>query len=284
MNYRRQDQMNPSQVSSAIDKLMDLGTYMFVIAGGEPLMVPGLIDILGRHRDGLFFLFTNATLLTPARINQLKEYQNIMPVISIEGEKADTDARRGPGVADKVEQAIRLLKKHGLIFGFSTMATHLNVSYVTSRDYMVKMADQGAVYAFIIDYIPFEFSLNPEYILTPSDNQMKQRELEARNHDTPLLVMNFPSDEYKDNTCKSAGRGLIHINANGWVEPCPFSHYSSHHILKDDYRDVLNSEFFIRIRKQFVSTQHHGECMLMKHRDQVAEIVRQTGAFSTEKS
>lgn len=41
-----------------------------------------------------------------------------------------------------------------------------------------------------------------------------------------MVFLSFSGDEKYVGGCLAAGRGFFHINANGEVEPCPFSPYS----------------------------------------------------------
>jgi len=45
-------------------------------------------------------------------------------------------------------------------------------------------------------------------------------------------VINFPPAEYDWGGCQAAGKGFLHINADGWVEPCPFSHFASDNLME----------------------------------------------------
>lgn len=61
---------------------------------------------------------------------------NIIPMISLEGWREKTDARRGKGVFDKVMAAFDLLYEEGVIYGASLTATKENCEEVTSDEFM----------------------------------------------------------------------------------------------------------------------------------------------------
>ena len=115
--YERGHEMSPAQIARVLTEARDLGTYLYVIVGGEPLLVPGLIELLAGQQRSLFFLFTNGTLLTAAHAEALAAARNILPVVSIEGGATNTDGRRGAGVAGKVQCALDLLRESGVPFG-----------------------------------------------------------------------------------------------------------------------------------------------------------------------
>src|SRR4030067_2115859 len=74
-----------------------LGCFFFVLTGGEPMLYPDLLDILGNHNDSLFILITNGTMVSDDAVKKLSRSPNIIPVISLEGGLEDTDKRRGTG-------------------------------------------------------------------------------------------------------------------------------------------------------------------------------------------
>ena len=55
----------PKKVLEGImEQASSLGCFFFVLTGGEPMLYPDLLDILGNHRDCLFILITNGTLVS----------------------------------------------------------------------------------------------------------------------------------------------------------------------------------------------------------------------------
>ena len=95
--------------------------------------------------------------------------------------------------------------------------------------------------------------------------------------------MNFPPDEYAAGVCHAAGRGMIHINADGCVEPCPYSHYAADNIKDKPLEEILASPFLARIRRDVLPLPNPlGRCLLFTYGRQVREIACRTGAFFTE--
>jgi MoaA/NifB/PqqE/SkfB family radical SAM enzyme len=281
--YAHREDLSLSEIKRVLDEGIELGISLYVIAGGEPLLLPNLIPTLSRITNGFFFLFTNATLLDHTHIEQLKQAPHILPILSIEGEACCTDNRRGSDVGHKVEEAMQALLGAHIPFGFSTMITHENVRDVTSRAWFDTMWRSGARFGFFIDYIPFPRNLNPSYVLTADDRVYKQKELEQRNKEAHPIVFNLPTDEYKGGACMSAGRGFIHINADGFVEPCPFSHVATDNIKDTSLDKILASPFFREIRAAFDhQPDPHAGCLLFTHASQVATIARRYGAHPTD--
>ena len=50
------------------------------------------------------------------------------------------------------------------------------------------------------------------------------------------------------NELVSVAGGGMHINAQGWVEPCPFAHYARENVATSTFSEVLGSPFLEAIR------------------------------------
>jgi MoaA/NifB/PqqE/SkfB family radical SAM enzyme len=100
-----------------------LGVYFFVIAGGEPLTRPELLDITQDYPDILFLVFTNGTLIDDAMVKRFKRQKNVIPLLSLEGDAADTNERRGDGTYEHVLNIMRQLHRNGVFFGTSISLT-----------------------------------------------------------------------------------------------------------------------------------------------------------------
>jgi MoaA/NifB/PqqE/SkfB family radical SAM enzyme len=87
--------MSPETLNNIIESSKKKGSYFFGILGGEPIMYPHLINVLEKHSDCYFQLFTNGTLLTDEVGKKLRKLGNVSPLISIEGLEDVSDVRRG---------------------------------------------------------------------------------------------------------------------------------------------------------------------------------------------
>jgi MoaA/NifB/PqqE/SkfB family radical SAM enzyme len=282
-NYTRGRELSPEEIRRVLAEAAELGSTFFVIVGGEPLTVPGIIDMLAERQDALFFLFTNGTLLQEHHAEAVLRAGNILPIVSVEGDRTLTDYRRGGGTGEKVARAMAILQQANVAFGFSAMVTHRNLRTVTSRQWFDQLWDAGARYGYLIDYIPFPRGLDASLVLTNEDRTLKTGLVLERQQEARPLVLNFPPDEYATGGCQSAGRSFLHINADGFVEPCPFSHWAVDNLRDTSLAGALSSEFFCRLRETFADEPNPlGECLLFARGDEVAELAAASGAFATE--
>ncbi|MBC8373083.1 MAG: radical SAM protein [Planctomycetes bacterium] len=283
-NYKRGSEMSIETIQRVLRECIDLGSYNFIIVGGEPLMVPGLIEMLGSLTGGLFFMFTNGTLMDESHAAALGEAPNVLPIFSTEGVDEYTDPRRGDGVGAKVRDAMAMLKERNMAFGLSAMVTPDNLSEITSRGWFDRIWDLGVRFAFLIDYVPCGNNGDPAMILSQDDMARKAAALEARWEEAKPLAMNFPPDEYADGEpCQAAGTSMIHINADGYVEPCPFSHYATDNVMEKSLPEILAGDFLTQIREKICTLPNPSySCLLNQHAPKVAALAAEMGGGCTE--
>ncbi len=283
-NYDRGSEMSLDTIRRVLGEAIDLGSYIFVIVGGEPLMVDGLIETLASLTGGLFFLFTNGTLMDESHAAALGSAPNVFPIFSTEGADEHTDERRGAGVGEKIRNAMALLKRNEIAFGVSTMVSPANLDEVTSRKWFDHIWDLGVRFAFLIDYVSCGGKPDKSLALSEDDMARKTAALDARWAEARPLAMNFPFDEYADDApCQAGGAGMMHINADGAVEPCPFSHYAVDNVRDKSLAEILGGEFFTRIREDICTLPNPTKtCLLSQHPEKVAALASQLGGGSTE--
>ena len=125
------------EMDSVITQGKELGIYLYMFTGGEPLVrKEDIIKLCKKHSDCAFLAYTNGTLVDEKLCEQMVEVGNFYLAISLEGFEAVNDLRRGNGVYGKVMHAMELLKQYGLIFGTSICYTSKNIETVTSDEFV----------------------------------------------------------------------------------------------------------------------------------------------------
>jgi MoaA/NifB/PqqE/SkfB family radical SAM enzyme len=98
--------------------LKDQGVRYLCLTGGEPLLYPGLLPVLARARDLDIrtIVCTNASLLTPASIHNLREAGLETLIISLDAPGAAAhDGHRGlPGLTEHIREMVPELHRVGL--------------------------------------------------------------------------------------------------------------------------------------------------------------------------
>ena len=231
------------EMDSVITQGKELGIYLYMFTGGEPLVrKEDIIKLCKKHSDCAFLAYTNGTLVDEKLCEQMVEVGNFYLAISLEGFEAVNDLRRGNGVYGKVMHAMELLKQYGLIFGTSICYTSKNIETVTSDEFVDLMVEKGCRYAFYFHYMPVGNDAAVELLPTMQQRiYMKDRVRQIRNmkDGKGIFTMDFQNDGEYVGGCIAGGRNYFHINANGDAEPCVFIHYSNGNIHENTILEIL---------------------------------------------
>ena len=262
----------------------ELGIYMYIYTGGEPLVRKNdLIALCNKHSDCIFLAFTNGTLIDEKFADEMLRVKNFIPAISLEGFEEATDGRRGKGVYQKVIRATELLKARHLPFGFSCCYTSANMDSITSEAYYDKMIELGAYFSWYFHYMPVGNDADTSLLPTPEQREYIYHKLREYRQTKPLFVMDFQNDGEFVGGCIAGGRRFLHINANGDADPCVFIHYSDSNIYKKTLLEVFTSPLFMAYHDgQPFNDNHLRPCPMLENPEKILEIIKKTGAVSTD--
>ena len=251
-----------------------LGISFILLAGGEPMIRRDVIEAAGSKRNILFPIFTNGTYIDERYYELLDKCRNLVPVMSIEGSRETTDARRGSGIYDKLITNMEQFKKRGLIFGASVTVTTQNYREVTSESFLASLSSRGCKAVIFVEYVPVTEE-SKELALSDAEREYLAGEItRLRNEHPEMVYISFPGDEKSSGGCVAAGRGFFHINSHGGAEPCPFSPYSDVNIKDKSLRDALASPLFTALQSgDILLDDHEGGCVLYEKRELVEALV-----------
>lgn len=266
-----ENQLTDEKWLSLFEEALILGIGFILLAGGEPLMRPDVIKAAGKIQDILFPVFTNGMMINEDYINIFDKYRNLVPVLSIEGNKQNTNIRRGDGVYETLIQAMDKMQKYKILYGASITVTKENLKEVTSKDFLGKLYTRGCMVVFYVEYVPMNADTKESALEDTEREFLKDKLLELRNNYENMLFISFPGDEKSSGGCLAAGRGFFHINSHGSAEPCPFSPYSDTNLKNITLREAINSPLFRKLRdNNLLMEEHSGGCVLYEKE----EIVR----------
>lgn len=283
-DYGSRLSMDLETLDKIITQGKELGTFMFIYSGGEPLMrKDDIIRLCEKHNDCVFLAFTNGTLIDEAFANEMLRVKNFVPAISVEGFEEATDYRRGKGTYKKVIGAMDILREKKLPFGFSTCYTSKNVEVVGSAEYFDEMINKGAKFGWFFTYMPVGINAVPELMVTAEQREFMYYQIRKFRAVKPLFSIDFWNDgEYIDG-CIAGGRCYLHISANGDIEPCAFIHYSDSNIHEKTLLEAYKSPLFMQYHNcQPFNENHLRPCPLLDNPEKLENMVDISGAKSTE--
>ncbi len=281
-DYDRHDDLPTEVFDRLLSEAEAIGTRVFILIGGEPFMWPPLLDIVEAHRNSFFQIYTNGTMIDDDMAARIVELGNIAPAVSIEGSRERTDARRGPGVYDRVISAMERLRDHGAMFSFSATATRDNLEEIISDEFIDLMIEKGALYGWYFAYVPIGLNPDLEYMPTPEERDRLRRGVNSIRERKPILVADFWNDGSVTGGCLAAGRKYVHINNRGDVEPCVFAHFAVDNIRETSLVDALASDYFRDLRRlQPFGHNLLRPCPLIDHPGVIKRVVEKHGAYPT---
>ena len=256
------------------DEADELGISFILLAGGEPMLRRDVIEAAGKKQNIMFPIFTNGTFMDERYFELFYRCRNLLPVMSIEGEREITDARRGEGIYDRLLSNMEELNRRGLIFGASVTVTTENIHEVTSGNFLKALSDRGCKAVIFVEFVPVTEESRE---LAPGNKEREYLTGEIRRlrKESPEMVyVSFPGDEKSSGGCVAAGRGFFHINSHGGAEPCPFSPYSDINVRSTSLREALRSPLFTALRDgDILMDDHEGGCVLYEKRELVESIL-----------
>lgn len=277
-------QLTDDEWYKIFDEADELGISFILLAGGEPMIRRDIIEAAGKKPGVLFPIFTNGTFMDERYFELMDRCRNLVPIMSIEGEEAITDARRGKGIYARLIANMDELHRRGLIFGASVTVTTENIREVTSEQFLEKLSDRGCKAVIFVEFVPVT---DDSVELAPGDEEREylKGEIDRLRREHPEMVyISFPGDEKSSGGCVAAGRGFFHINSHGGAEPCPFSPYSDINVRDTSLREAMNSRLFRELRDGgYLLEDHPGGCTLYERRSDVERIMAETSQKEMEK-
>lgn len=302
--------LNKEQWRKIIREARDLGVIGFVVAGGEPFLYPGLLDLCEEFKDRLFLILTNGTALSKADFKRLKHLTNLAIIVSVEGGPELTNSRRGEGVYEKAINTLTRLNKMGILTGISATITRINYRYWMDNKLIDDLISQGVRFGVFIEYIPLTPGIEP-YLETPSSigtikdkserkegpikwdtkndkllmlTQEERAEFRAQmlnyRKTKSIYIVHSPGDEEYFGGCISAGRGFAHVTPSGDLTPCPISNIATHNLTTATLREGLESPLFEEIRENDYLLETEGmPCALFAHPREVDVLAESVGAY-----
>ena len=263
------EELSMERINKLFHEASELGIGVIMIAGGEPLMRPEILWAASTYRHIIFPVFTNGSMLNPGSISYFKQNRNLVPILSIEENRDSTDQGRGDGLQARVIHAMAQLQQTRRLFGMSVTLTRENFEEVTHHRWLQKHHNMGSGLFFLVEYVPPSES-DMHLCLTEEQKEVLQKRLTILRKQIPALFVSLPGDESQYGGCLAAGRGFIHVSADGSLEPCPFAPYSDINLRNTNLIDALQSKSLNRIREpHHLLSEAKGGCTLWENRSWV---------------
>ncbi len=248
--YDKSTDMSKEFFDSIITQAEEMGTHFFTLLGGEPsLKIKEFADVFREHNKSIFQMFTNGTIMyrDPETLETILDLGNIIPVLSVNGRKEETEEVRGPGVYEEVLGVAEKLKEKKSLYGISLVLTNKNFKTLSDYSFYDEWIDRGALFGWIFVYMPV--TKGTDISLMPTGKQRKEMYYVVREirENKPFFLMDFWNDAPAVDGCIAARR-YAHVNNQGYLEPCIFVHQAVDNLHEKSLKEAWNSDFFNAIR------------------------------------
>jgi len=278
---KKNARMEPEQLDRIISETKAKGSYFFGILGGEPLLYKPLFDVFRKHSDCYFQLFTNGTLLTPKVAEELRKISNVSPLISFEGDEQVADVRRGgSNVYRRTTEAVENATNAGLITGVAMSVCKSNLDLALSHDFIDSLIQKNVAYLWYYIYRPVGENPTLELALDKDEiQQLRNYMVEARSK-YDIAIIDAYWDENGNGLCPAASGLSHHINASGYIEPCPVIQFATDRVNGKPLDEVYKSSAFLKELKQEIPKKTSG-CIIMEDPEWLVDFVEKHNAADT---
>jgi MoaA/NifB/PqqE/SkfB family radical SAM enzyme len=266
-------EMSLHELMSVAAQAEELGISVISITGGEPLLRKTEIITLARSYPRMVFtLNTNGLLIDEETAGDFAGCGNLIPFISLEGFRTETDKRRGEGTYDRLLLACSLLNERVLFFGCAVTVTRNNFSGVLDKTFIRTMIAMGARAFIFIQYVPTEPGTE-DLVPTPEQRELMVRCMGEFNREYPAFFFGVPGNMELFEGCLAAGTGFIHVNPYGDLEPCPIVPISDANLRTLPLKEALQSHLLHTIRQNHRSLRANGLCVLRTNPRWLEELI-----------
>lgn len=258
------------------------GCFFFGIMGGEPLLHGGIFDLFAKHPDAYFLLFTNGTLITDETARAMRRLGNVSPLVSIEGTRSSSDARRGGvNVYDRAMAGLDHCRRNRLITGAATSVCRSNLHDLASESFMRDLAERGVHYLWYYIYRPVGPRPEPELALDAAQvAELRRFIVDARSR-SPLLVVDAYWDCDGKALCPAAVGMAHHIGPGGDIEPCPPIQFALDSVRSGKpLAELFRDSTFLKDFRDFSRATTRG-CVIMEDPARLATFLKARGARDT---
>ncbi len=288
--HRSPDDLGPREARTVLRRLKDFGIRVLIFSGGEPLLRPDLLELIGDARAlGMqCHLSTNGVLLTREICAQLSDLGVVYVGVSVDGRPLINDPYRGMEQAcDNALRGLRRAREAGLETGLRITVSRRNAGELFP---MLDVARAQRIPRFYVSHLVYggrgegfaREDLDPQESRLLME-QLFERALELIGSGDPLRIVTGGNDadgallyrfvarnlgEAAAETThallsrrggNSAGEKVLNVDHRGDVHPDQFWRRASlGNLLRASLSEILENDLITQLRKR--ETLLKGKC------------------------
>ena len=249
-NYK-QSELKTEEWKRLVGELGYLKIPAVGITGGEPLLHPGIFDIIKELKKNniIVHLNTNGTLNSDENIKNIVESGVDSVTVSIDNYGKEHDKLRGvPVTFNKSIEMVKKLKKAGINrIGICTLLMGQNISHIERLSELAKELDIEISFSGF-DIGLLKYNINDKKKIYQNFNENIDKILSLREKNKQIIVLpeylEYMKKQIKyENTIKWCRAGYVTclIRSNGDVVPC-YQLPSIGNIKQKSFKEIWNSD------------------------------------------
>jgi MoaA/NifB/PqqE/SkfB family radical SAM enzyme len=225
----QRDMLSAFDLAEIIKRFYELGISQVQLSGGEPLNrmddILFILDTVPKEID--FWIYTNGYNLSARKAAQLKKHGLKGVIISLDHYEAGRhDQFRGiHGSYQRALQSARNTVNNGLLLAFSCCATNNFVSRKSLLSYAKVCRDAGASFIQFLEPEAVGHYRDKKVTLSKENKDMLEDIFYLLNFDVSYKgypIVSYPAMVKRQNGCPGRGLHYLYIDADGFVQSCPF--------------------------------------------------------------
>ena len=215
----RPEALDFDEWDSIIEQAKELGTFMFIFEGGEPLdSVEEIIALCNKHDECEFMVFTNGRMLTEEIAGEMLRVKNIIPVIRVNGTPDDME----------LVTTAEILRQKKLPYCSYSFYNRENMHLFSREDFFDTLVRFGTKMSFFFSSVP-------------DDEDTVYPLMKEYRHSKPLVTIHFCKDKDVTGGCVAGGKYFCSIDSAGNLEPCFFIRMSDSNLRRKSLVEALQS-------------------------------------------
>ena len=218
--------LTTAEIHRTIDALADAGVFWLGLTGGEPLLAPGLCEIVERAAARCSVkLFTTGCRLTPALARDLKRAGLFSVSVSLDhwDERSHDRGRNYPGAFQDALRAIATFREAGLDTGVSAVLSREMIARGETPRFLSFLEGLGVHEIWLSETKPAVAHFWDESLLITDDERRELIALQDRHNRAGGVTLNYLGHfESAAHFGCTAGRKMVYVDAFGCVSPCVF--------------------------------------------------------------
>ena len=275
-------ELSPATLDRIISEAKKKDCSFFGILGGEPLLYDGLFDVLEKHQDCYFQVFTNGLQLTEQIAEKMRRLGNITPLVSIEGlERAGDERRGGTDVYGKSLRALDNCRAKRLVTGTAVSVCKSNYRDLVSDKFITELIKRRVHYIWYYIFRPVGSDPAPELALDDEEIAGLRRFIVDARSRLPIIIVDAYWDDMGKALCPAAAGMSHHISPRGDIEPCPPVQFAVENV-GDGKRlaEVFQTSRFLEEFRQWASSRTRG-CVLLECPGELGGFMERNNARDT---